>query len=101
MLIKSLVLTLVTINLVKSATYFVGPGPIENETCTLNDSITLTPCFTISQLNQVLSSESSAILLLLPGRHVVPENHTVSASNLSTLAIRPWNGSEPDVEIEC
>ena len=101
MLIKSLVLILVTINLGRSATYFVGPGPIENETCILNGSITLTPCFTISQLNQVLSSESSAILLLLPGRHVVPENDIISAFNLSTLVVRPWNVSEPDVEIEC
>ena len=101
MLVKSLILILVSICLVRSVTYFVGPGPIENETCTLNDSITLTPCFTISQLNQILLSESSVILLLLPGRHVVPANHAVSAFNLSTLAIRPWNDSEPDVEIEC
>ncbi len=79
--------------------YYISPNVVDVN-CTVNGNIT---CYSFQQLidNEALLSvkNSTLILLLLPGTHMIPENHTLRASNLGELDIQPWN--EEKVVIQC
>ena len=83
--------------------YHISPDPVASETCTVNGSATLTPCYSLQQLCEdktLLSNKTQLTLLLLPGTHVIPQGHTLSASDVEKLKISPWNG-HLDVIVQC
>ena len=83
--------------------YHISPDPVANETCTVNGSATLTPCYSLQQLCEdktLLSNKTQLTLLLLPGTHVIPQGQTLSASDIQLLEISPWHGLQ-NVGIEC
>ena len=69
--------------------------------CTVNGT-TLRPCYTLLQLNQVLSSfnKSSVIFLFMPGTHLIPEHGEITFSNFKEVVMQPWK-EEQKVKIEC
>ena len=72
--------------------YFISPAPFTNGTCSDSGSTTLRPCYSLQQLsngNELLFNKSGIILILLPGTHVLPENHTLMFSNVNDLNISP------------
>ena len=83
--------------------YHISSDPVANETCTVNGSATLTPCYSLQQLCEdktLLSNKTQLTLLLLPGTHVIPQGHTLLAYDVEKLEISPWNG-HLDVIVQC
>ena len=75
---------------VRTVSYFIGSE------CTGNE-----PCCTFHELNTTaLSDQSSVVLVLLPGLHVLLQNFLLEAVNVSELVIHPWIEQEA-VEIQC
>ena len=81
--------------------YYVTPTqPDIQGSCHVNDT-TLRPCYTLQQLNGILSSSSGSVeVLLLPGTHLIPEKETLIVSNFSEVVICPWK-EELETVIEC
>ena len=81
--------------------YYVTPTkPGPQGSCHVNGT-TLRPCYTLQQLNGVLSSSNGSVeVLLLPGTHLMPEKETLNVSNFSEVVIRPWK-EELEVVIVC
>ena len=81
--------------------YYITPTkPDPQGSCHVNDT-TLRPCYTLKQLNGVLSSSSGSVeVLLLNGTHFIPEKETLKVSNFSEVVIRPWK-EELKMIIEC
>ena len=103
MIIKKLILLLALFDhsslLVRSQLYIA-----QDLNCTVNESTTLSPCYSLQRLIEeeiMLSTGSSITLLLLPGSHVIPENHTLMASNMSDLEIYPWTDQKGGVSPTC
>ena len=66
-----------------------------------NCHATLYPCYTLQQLNGVLSySNGSVEVLLLPGTHLIKRKQTLNVSHFSEVVIRPWK-EELEMVIEC
>ena len=83
--------------------YHISLDPVANETCTVNGSATLTPCYSLQQLCEdktLLSNKTQLTLLLLPGTHVIPQGQTLSASGVGKLEISPCNGHLVIVQCE-
>ena len=79
--------------------YYITPTNDPQGSCHVNGT-TLRPCYTLQQLNGVLSSSNGSVeVLFLPGKHLIPEKETVMI-NVSEVVIRPWN-SELEMVIEC
>ena len=81
--------------------YYITPTlPDPQGSCHVNDT-TLHPCYTLQQLNGVLSSSNGSVeVLLLPGTHFIPEKDTLNISNFSEVVMRPWK-EELEMVIEC
>ena len=83
--------------------YYVSADAVANETCSMDANVTLTPCYSLQHLaseQTLLSNKTELTLLLLPGTHVIPHNHTPLASDVSKLELHPWN-TEQEVIIQC
>ena len=92
-----LVLILACFHQAICATYFIAPACMDTELPSLNG----TPCYSLHQLNEtLLSHQSSVILFLLPGTHMIPKNHTITALSVGELVIRSWDGQKV-VDIGC
>ena len=78
-----------------SQTYYITPDNTANETCSVNDNFTtLTPCYSLQQLCEdrtLISNKTHLTLLLLPGTHVIPQGHTLTASDVQELGAFPWS----------
>ena len=89
--------------LASSATqvYYVTPTkPDHQGSCHVNDT-TLRPCYTLQQLNGVMSSSNGSVeVLLLPGTHLIAEKETLNVFNFSEVIICPWM-EELEMIIEC
>ena len=81
--------------------YYITPTkPDPQGSCHVNDT-TLSPCYTLQQLNGVLSSSSGSVeVLLLPGTHLIAEKETLNVFNFSEVMICPWK-EELEMIIEC
>ena len=81
--------------------YYVTPTkPDPQGNCHVNDT-TLHPCYTLEQLNDVLSSSSGSVeVLLLNGTHFIPEKEILNVFHFSEVVIRPWK-EELEMIIEC
>ena len=81
--------------------YYVTPTKHDpHSKCHVNDK-TLRPCYTLKQLNGVLSSSNGSVeVLLLPGTHLMRKKETLKVSNFSEVVICPWN-EELEMIIEC
>ena len=82
--------------------YVIPTQPDPQGSCHVNGT-TLSPCYTLQQLNGVLSSSNGSVevlLYILPGTHLIPENETLNISNFSEVVIRPWK-EELEIVIEC
>ena len=81
--------------------YYITPTqPDPQGSCHVNDT-TLHPCYTLQQLNGVLSSSNGSVeVLLLPGTHLIPEKETLNVSHFSEVVIRPWK-EELEMVIKC
>ena len=80
--------------------YVTTTQPDPQGSCHVNDT-PLRPCYTLQQLNGVLSSSNGSVeVLLLPGTHLIPEKETLNVSHFSELVIRPWK-EELEMVIEC
>ena len=75
-----------------------------NQTCRVNNSTLLSPCYSFQQLcddkKDLLINKSAVALLLLPGRHIIHENLTLKLSHINEVEISPWNPEAQEV-IEC
>ena len=76
--------------------YFIAPASGD---CTLQNGTTLTPCYTLQQLNSILQSaeERQVMFTMLPGTHTLTQ---LLVSNFSQVVIRPWI-QEEEVHIQC
>ena len=81
--------------------YYITPTkPDHQGSCHVNDT-TLRPCYTLKQLNGVLSSSNGSVeVLLLPGTHLIVEKETLNVFNFSEVMICPWK-EELEMIIEC
>ena len=79
--------------------YYITPTkPDPQGSCHVNGT-TLRPCYTLQQLNGVLSSSNGSVeVLLLPGTHLI--QLTLNVSHFSEVVIRPWK-EELEIVIEC
>jgi predicted outer membrane repeat protein len=83
--------------------YYISPGSVANRTCIVNGSTPLTPCYSLQRLCEeraLLTNKTQLKLLLLPGTHVIPQGHNLSASDMWVLDALPWN-EQQEVVIEC
>ena len=74
----------------------------EDSNCATAENAPQKPCYSLHELinDQILLSIGSPVtLLLLPGLHIIPENHTLLASNMSELDMYPLD--DEVVRIEC
>ena len=63
-----------------------------NGTCTVNDTQTLQPCYSMDQLSNdssALVNKVSISLCFLPGNHTI-DSENFSASNVTQLNLQPW-----------
>ena len=81
--------------------YYITPTqPDPQGSCHVN-GMTLNPCYTLQQLNGVLSSSHGSVeVLLLPGTHLMPGKEPLNVSHFSEVVIRPWK-EELEMVIEC
>ena len=81
--------------------YYITPTkPDPQHSCHV-DGTTLRPCYTLQQLNGVLSSASGSVeVLILPGTHLIAEKETFNVSNFSEVVIYPWK-EELEIIIKC
>ena len=81
--------------------YYVTPTkPDPPGSCHVNDT-TLRPCYTLQQLNGVLSSSNGSVeVLLLPGNHLIRKKETLKVFNFNEVVICPWK-EELEMIIEC
>ena len=81
--------------------YYITPTkPDHQGSCHVNDT-TLRPCYTLKQLNGVLSSSNGSVeVLLLPGTHLIRKKETLKVFNFSEVVICPWK-EELEMIIEC
>ena len=84
-----------------SQVYYITPTqPDPQHSCHVNGT-TLHPCYTLQQLNGVLSSSNGSVeVLLLPGTHLIKRKQTLNVSHFSEVVIRPWK-EELEMVIEC
>ena len=84
-----------------SQVYYITPTkPGPQGSCHVNGT-TLHPCYTLQQLNGVLSSSNGSVeVLLLPGTHLIRRKQTLNVSHFSEVVIRPWK-EELEMVIEC
>lgn len=80
--------------------HYVSPDPVANETCSVNSNTILRPCYSLHRLSIDKTLLSLVTLILLPGTHVIPENYTLTTSDVSKLEIFPWNNAQ-QVTIRC
>ena len=84
--------------------YYITPTQPDPQGSCIENGTTLRPCYTLQQLNGVLSSSNASVevllLYILPGAHLIPENETLTISNFSEVVIRPWK-EELEIVIEC
>ena len=81
--------------------YYITPTKPDPQGRCIENGTTLRPCYTLQQLNGVLSSSNGSVeVLLLPGTHLIPENETLTISNFSEVVICPWK-EELEMVIEC
>lgn len=82
--------------------YYIFQGTVANKTCSVNNGTSLSPCYSLQQLcedkSELLINKSAVTLILLSGRHVLPENYTLTLSDINEVEISPWNLQEV---IEC
>ena len=69
--------------------------------CTATEEM-LKSCYPLQRLGEVLSStnETSVTVLLLPGKHVIPENKTLRIYDFNKFSIIPWEKYQ-EVLIQC
>ena len=79
-----------------SQVYYITPTQPDAQG---NCHATLHPCYTLQQLNGVLSSSNGSVeVLLLPGTHLI--QLTLNVSHFSKVVIHPWK-EELEMVIEC
>ena len=81
--------------------YYVTPTKPDPQGSCHVKATTLHPCYTLKQLNGVLSSPNGSVeVLLLPGTHLISKKETLKVFNFSEVVIRPWK-EELEMTIKC
>ena len=97
---KSIIVFLFNVLYVSALVYYISPASVDNGTC-IADNITLRPCYQFQQLNaSLLSDKYTLLLILLPGSHVIPSNHMIQASSVSSFKMVS-SLDEDTVVIDC
>ena len=92
-------LTLAQAHKTAALIHYITPISTENETCTVNGT-NLRPCYQLYQFNSMSFSSKKVLLLILPGVHMIPNNHTFKALNLKELEIESYLEAEKET-INC
>ena len=89
-------LRILCIGNVNCGVYYIADSLVNQDNCSVNGTA-LSPCYTLEQLiqDEILppslprAYNTSAELVLLPGKHVIPAHRNFRVTNFRKLIIRP------------